>query len=132
MDEIASSAEGILTNYERVRLEDVSKFLNKLNELGVTERVRGPLFSYIHVKEPFLAYSNAIKLAFRRNMFTFIAMDAEAFKIAKRIFDELNQPEVTVIRYDLITSKGVCQFKIMQLLTGHRTLLTGTLSLLNF
>ncbi|MGQ4832832.1 MAG: AAA family ATPase [Candidatus Asgardarchaeia archaeon] len=105
LDEIASSAEGILTNYERVRLEDVSKFLNKLNELGVTERVRGPLFSYIHVKEPFLAYSNAIKLAFRRNMFTFIAMDAEAFKIAKRIFDELNQPEVTVIRYDLITSK---------------------------
>lgn len=94
-----------ISPYEYKRLNEAISFLEKVKEYHLEDRIIGPLVSMVRVKDEYSSFSDAIKMALRNFLFVFIAMDSEAFKYAKRIFDELGRPRITIIRFDLISEK---------------------------
>ena len=77
-----------LTKYEEEMVHASSIFSQKIKKLTDSEEITGPIISLIKIKEGQKSWEKAVKNLLGRNLYAFIAKSDDAYRLAKRIYDE--------------------------------------------
>jgi chromosome segregation ATPase len=111
--DIASTEEELFAKpqryprFEEKILRACQRYRKELDNLALSDSVIGPLFSLIRMKRDYKQYETAVKLAIGRYTYAFIALDRNAFKEAKTLFDRLwpsEKPDLVVARTNPTTA----------------------------
>ncbi len=103
-----SVAIGQLSPYELNLTKESSTFKDAINNSHYSDSIIGPLFQIVSIKDDYLSLEQSIKAALGRSLFDFIAISAEAYEEAKRLYDKLftyKKPNFTVGRVLSIDSE---------------------------
>ncbi len=93
--------------FEESILRACQRYREELDNIALSDLVIGPLFSLIRMKQDYEQYETAVKLAMGRYTYAFIALDRNAFKEAKTLFDRLwpsEKPDLVVARTNPTTA----------------------------
>ncbi|MCG3216791.1 MAG: AAA family ATPase, partial [Candidatus Heimdallarchaeota archaeon] len=96
-----SQIYGELSEYERKLIKDSISFKEKILLSNNKDEIIGPLYEVISVNRKYKNFSNVIKSALGRYLFSFVATSHTAYEEAKSIYDELfpsYKPNFTVGR----------------------------------
>ncbi|NHJ48033.1 MAG: AAA family ATPase [Asgard group archaeon] len=77
-----------LTRYERGLVTASKIFYHKIKQKNLDEEIIGPIISLIRINENHKSWEKATRNLIGRNLFAFIAKNDEAYRYAKRLYDE--------------------------------------------
>ncbi len=77
-----------LTKYENEMVHASQIFLQKVKQISKSDEIAGPIISLIKIKDGHKSWEKAVKTIIGRNLYAFIAKSDDAYRLAKRIYDE--------------------------------------------
>lgn len=103
-------SEHRLPNFELNLQEEASKFRNYIKEQHMQESILGPFISYLRLDDPDRnkSWLPAVKQALGSYLYSFVALDQQAFKKSKEFYDKLwpeKKPNFDVFRFENHDSK---------------------------
>ena len=77
-----------LTKFEEDLTNSAKIFYHKIRKQSMDKEIIGPIISLIKIKEGKETWGNAVKNLIGRNLYAFLAKTDEAYRFAKRLYDE--------------------------------------------
>ncbi len=84
-----SQLYGELSDYERKLIKDCILYKEKIQNSDFKDEIIGPIYEIISIKKGFENYTEVVKTSLGRSLFGFVATSHNAYKEAKRIYDEV-------------------------------------------
>ncbi|MHA1442372.1 MAG: hypothetical protein ACTSPK_10990 [Candidatus Heimdallarchaeota archaeon] len=85
-DEVYSSSR--LTKYEQDMVIASKRFKQIVSKKSIADELLGPIISLIHIKDEHKGWETGVKNIIGKNLYAFIAKTDNAYRLAKRIYDE--------------------------------------------
>ena len=105
-DEVYSSNR--LTNYEQDMVDASKRFHQIVSKKSIADELLGPIISLIRIKDEHKGWETAVKNTIGKNLYAFIAKTDDAYRLAKRIYDETWprwKPPITVFKVSDMDAK---------------------------
>jgi chromosome segregation ATPase len=84
-----SQLYGELSDYERKLIKDCILYKERIQNSDFKNEIIGPIYEIISIKKGFENYTEVVKASLGRYLFGFVATTHNAYREAKRIYDEI-------------------------------------------